>query len=77
MIRIVLVGWAENDWRTFRQPQWMAQVRSTPEAAQLPRLHFDIDEDRYGAALIAWDGSSREAAIDILCRFGANEIIRS
>ena len=42
MIRIVLVGWAENDWRAFRQPQWMAQVRETAEAASLPRLHFDI-----------------------------------
>lgn len=76
MIRIVLVGWAENDWRTYRQPQWMAQVRNSPEAATLPRFHFDIEEDAYQAVLSDWDGSGHEPARNVLANRGAIEIQR-
>ena len=76
MIRIVLVGWADDDWRAYRQPQWMAQVRESPEAASLPRLHFDIDADAYKTALAGWDGSSRVAAVGVLAGLGAVEVRR-
>ena len=77
MIRIALVGWGDTDWRSYRQPQWMAQVRQTPEATSLPRLHFDIDEESYVRALGEWDGSSREAAVALLERQGAREVRRA
>ena len=76
MIRIALVGWAENDWRTYRQSQWMAQVRNSPEAAGLPRLHFDIEDEQYKSAIAQWDGSSRESALAILAGHEAVEIQR-
>jgi hypothetical protein len=76
VIRIVLAGWADDEWRPYRQPQWMAQVRQSPESARLPRLHFDIDEDAYTSALAEWDGSSREAAVALLLQFGAVEVRR-
>lgn len=76
MIRIVLAGWADNNWRVYRQPQWMAQVRDAPEAASLRRLHFDIEEDAYETALAGWDGSSRAAAVGVLCGLGAVEVRR-
>ncbi len=76
MIRIVLAGWADVDWRIYRQAQWMARVREAPEASTLPRLHFDIAEDAYKAALAGWDGSSRAAAVGLLRGLGAVEIRR-
>ncbi len=77
MIRIVLAGWSDGDWRVYRQPQWMAQVRLAPEAATLPRVNFDIDEAEYVAALAGWDGSSRGSALDLLERHGAREVRRA
>ena len=76
MIRVVLAGWADDDWRPYRQPQWMAQVRQSPEAARLPRVHFDIAEAAYEAALAAWDGTRRESAVAALTSRGAMEILR-
>ena len=81
MIRIVFVGWKDNDWRLYRQPQWMAQVRETPEAATDERLHFDIDENAFKAALAEWNQaggrSSRESAIEAIRRHGAVEVRRT
>ncbi len=78
MIRAVLVGWKDGDWRLFRQPQWMAEVRRAPEASTRPRRHFDIEEDAFGAVLEAWTvedgGASLEAATGLLGRFGAVEV---
>jgi len=76
MIRIVLAGWADDDWRVYRQPQWMAQVRDSPEAAILPRVHFDIDENAYKTAIAQWEGTSREAALGVLTELGAEEVRR-
>ncbi len=78
MIRIVLVEWNDGTWRTFRQPQWMARVRESPEAATFPRLHFDIADDQYGTLLEEWAGSAgdREAALALLARHGAVEVVR-
>ena len=76
MIRIVLVEWHEGDWRLYRQPQWMAQVRETPEAATRPKMHFDIGENAYHEALSYWDGTSREAAVGRLVGGGAVEVRR-
>ncbi len=76
MIGIVLAGWADHDWRLYRQPQWMAQVREAPEATQLPRVHFDIAEDAYKGALAEWDSTSRDAAIEALTRRGAVQVRR-
>lgn len=76
MIRIVLAGWADDDWRVYRQPQWMAQVRESPAAANLPRLHFDIEEAAYQAALATWDGSSRATAVGLLHGLGGVEVRR-
>ena len=76
MIRIVLAGWADDDWRAYRQPQWMAQVRVAPEVASLPRLHFDIEEAAYTTALAGWDGSSRAAAVEVVAGLGAVEVRR-
>src|SRR4051812_10100165 len=78
MIRVVLVGWAEDDWRIYRQPQWIGQVRRSPEAATRPRHHFDVDEDAYKSCLTEWTragaGSSLPAARDCLARHGAVEV---
>jgi hypothetical protein len=78
MIRVVLVGWSNKDWRLYRQPQWMAEVRRTPEAASLPRCHFDLEDSAFSQALGAWDrdgaGLSLEAARGLLTRLGASEI---
>jgi hypothetical protein len=80
MIRVVLVGWREGDWRIYRQPQWIGQVRRQPEAAVRPRLHFDIDEDAYKTCLDEWAhagaGTSRQSALDCLARHGAIEVRR-
>lgn len=80
MIRAVLVGWAEDDWRIYRQTQWINQVRQRPEAASRPRHHFDVDEEAYKACLDEWTragaGSSRRTALDCLARHGAVEVLR-
>ncbi|MDB5351344.1 MAG: hypothetical protein JWN86_2591 [Planctomycetota bacterium] len=80
MIRVVLVGWQDEDWRLFRQAQWMAQIRETPAVASRPRIHFDIEEDAYKTAIRDWDtfGSraSRQAALEALGRHGAVEVRR-
>ncbi len=81
MIRIVLVGLTATDWKLFRQPQWMAEVRREPQSASLPKRYFDINEDAYRQALDGWDtenaGSSCEAAVGFLDQLGATEIVRS
>lgn len=81
MIRIVLAGARDDDWRFYRQPQWMAQVREAPEAATWPRLHFDIAEDAYKLALEDWTSAesprNREAALAVLERRGAVEVRRA
>ena len=81
MIRVVLAGWKEDDWRIYRQSQWMGEVRRDPSAASLPRHQFDIGEDAYSTALADWEraraGASRETARDYLARFGAVEILRA
>jgi len=78
MIRAVLVGWSEADWRVYRQPQWIAEVRRSPAASALPRRHFDVDEDAYAAALEAWStaaaGAGEAAAVGYLVGLGAVEI---
>ena len=80
MIRVVLAGWSDDDWRLLRQPQWMAEVRRSPEAAGLPRKHFDLPEAAFPAVLEAWDRqgarASLGAAIEHLGRFGAVEVPR-
>jgi len=76
MIRIVLAVWSDGDWRVYRQTQWVAHLRRTPEAATRPRFYFEIDEAEYVAALAGWDGSSRELALDLLERHGAREVRR-
>lgn len=80
MIRIVLVGWADDDWRVFRQAQWMGQVRETPEAASKPRLFFDIDEAAYAQARGEFERSTarlgRAEAIACLVGLGATEVRR-
>ena len=74
MIRAVLVGWSNTDWRLYRQSQWMAEVRRTPEASALPRRHFDIEESAFSEALEVWRsdgaGSSLEAALVLLTARG-------
>jgi hypothetical protein len=81
MIRIVLVGWAIDDWRLYRQPQWMAQVRDDPQVASYPRLHFDLAEETYQRLLNEWATSqaksSREAAEALLTERGAVEVRRA
>jgi hypothetical protein len=78
MIRIVLVGWSENDWRILRQEQWMAEVRRDPSASGFSKAHFDIEEANYRALVEAWAreglGSSRPMAVDQLARSGAVEV---
>jgi hypothetical protein len=78
MIRVVLVGWSENDWRLYRQPQWMAEARRTPEAASLPRRHFDLEDSAFSQAIEAWDrhgaGLNLEAARGRLTRLGASGV---
>jgi hypothetical protein len=78
MIRVVLVGRSDTDWRLYRQPQWMAEVRRSPDAALLPRRHYDIEDSAMEEALAIWDrvgsGSSLEAASGLLTRLGASEI---
>ena len=78
MVRAVLVGWADNDWRLYRQPQWMAEVRRSPEASSLPRRHFDVEETAFRQAVEAWEveraGSTLSNSIALLERLGATEI---
>ena len=77
-MRIVLVSRAAGNWRTYRQPQWMGEVRRDPDAAALPRRHFDVEEDAYRACLDEWDragaGASEAAALACLARHGAAEV---
>jgi hypothetical protein len=78
MIRVVLVGWGEDDWRIYRQTQWIGQVRRQPEATARPRRHFDIDEASYTACLDEWAhdgaGTSQQSALECLSRHGAVEV---
>ncbi|HEX8201116.1 MAG TPA: hypothetical protein VF590_11555 [Isosphaeraceae bacterium] len=78
MLRVVLVGWAEDDWRIYRQLQWIGQVRRRPDAATRPRRHFDIAEEAYQACRDEWTqgaaGASAGAALDCLARHGAVEV---
>ena len=77
-MRIVLVGRSAGDWRTYRQPQWIGEVRRDPTASALPRRHFDIDEDAYRACLDDWKdraaGASEASALACLARHGAVEV---
>jgi len=81
MIRIVLAGLADDHWRLYRQTQWMGEVRDSPELATRPRLHFDIEEYAYKAALQDWDSAraflSRETALHRLQAAQAVEVRRS
>jgi hypothetical protein len=81
MIRIVLVSWGEDDWRIYRQSQWIGEVRRRPEAATRPRRHFDIAEGAFKVCLDEWAhagaGASRQAALDCLDRHGAVEVHRA
>ncbi len=74
-MRIVLVGRSAGDWRTYRQPQWIGEVRRDPVASALPRRHFDIEEVAYRACLDEWQlrdaGASEASALDCLARHGA------
>ena len=79
MIRAALVGLSEDDWRLYRQPAWMAEVRRSPGLATLPRRHFDVDEPAYRQILDAWPDegavSGLGSALAILARFGATEVL--
>ena len=79
-MRIVLVGWAEDDWRIYRQAQWMGEVRSDPEAATRPKRHFDIEEDAFRDVLGRWGperlGADSQAADSALAAAGAAEVKR-
>jgi DTW domain-containing protein YfiP len=81
MIRIVLAGLADDHWRTYRQTQWMGEVRDSPDLAMRPRLHFDLDETSYRNVLRDWESSgafaSRDAALALLLQAGAVEVRRS
>lgn len=74
-IRVVLAGWAEDDWRLHRQLEWVAHVRRRPEASAWPRTHFDLPEEAYPALAAEWSrlglGRSREAAVEALTGRGA------
>ena len=80
MIRIVLAGETETQWRIYRQPQWMAHVRQSPEASQWLRHHLDIEESAYQEAIAQWsitDANRNEGdALALLSRLGAVEIRR-
>lgn len=77
-MRVVLVGWADGDWRLYRQSRWIGRVRERPEASAWPRWHFEIDEEEFRACLGRWDASGarndREAALDLLRQCGASEV---
>jgi hypothetical protein len=81
MIRVVLVGYSETQWKLFRQPQWMAEVRRDPQASTLPKRYFDIEEAAYKQALDGWNnqnaGSHCVTAVEFLTKLGAIEIVRS
>ena len=64
MIRAVLVGRAEGDWRLYRQPQWMAEVRRSPDATRLPRKHYDIDEPAFATIVETWEREGAGARPD-------------
>lgn len=78
MIRVVLVGRSESDWRISRQEQWMAEVRRNPASTSHPRSHFDIAEESYRRLVDSWvvEGAalSRSAAVEALFRAGAVEV---
>lgn len=77
-MRIVLVGQSEGDWRTYRQPRWMGEVRKSPELIALPRRYFDIDEAGYRAYLDEdQGGSDLPTALARLARHGASEVARA
>jgi hypothetical protein len=75
-IRIVLAGLPEGDWRTYRQPQWMAEVRRRPELAAASKAWFDIDEGAYRACLDEWGAAvgTLELARSRLVAAGAREL---
>jgi hypothetical protein len=78
MVRAVVVEWSEGDCRLYRQSQWTAEDRRSPEATQFPRLHLNLEEAEFEQALTAWrrEGAttSRDAALGLLRRLGAREI---
>ncbi len=77
-IRIMLVGHAGNDWRLYRQPQWIGEVRRLPGRASLPRRAYDIEESAYNTCRSAWTdsgpGASEAKARAELARHGAVEV---
>ncbi len=79
-MRMVLVGWSQGDWRIYRQPQWIGEVRRDPAAVALPRRHFDVDEPAYLACLEEWKQGTAAAslpqALATLARHGAVEVVR-
>ena len=80
MTRLVLVGWANHDWRIYRQQQWMAEVRRHPEATQFPRRHFDIEDSAFNVVQGLWSldeaKTSEPAATALLASHGAIEVLR-
>jgi hypothetical protein len=79
MIRVLLAGWSEGDWRSYRQEQWMAEVRRDPGASGLPRVYFDIPEGDYRAVVRRWRAEGRAfdraAAIDAMKQAGGVEVL--
>jgi hypothetical protein len=77
-VRIVLAAEHGDDWRTYRQPQWIGLVRGRPDAAGWPRHHFDVDETAYLALLERWNrdrlGGSLDSALAALRQAGVAEI---
>ena len=78
MIRAVLVGYSATEWKLFRQPQWMAEVRRNPGSATFPKRYFDIEESGLRKAGEDWEnqGSSIESALALLTSLGAVEVVR-
>ncbi len=80
MVRAVLVGHSPGDWRLYRQPQWMAEVRRDPASALLIKHYFDLEETAYRAALDRWTVSGAATGLDhalvLLGELGAREIRR-
>ncbi len=80
MIRAVLVGYSTTEWKLFRQPQWMAEVRRNPQDAGLPKRYFDIEETSYREVLDRWKadgvGSDLDLALKLLSQFGVSEVTR-
>lgn len=78
MIRIVLAETDAGHWKTYRQPQWIGQVRDRPEAAGWVKVHYDIEEEAYKGVLARWLaeelGRDRVAAEGALVVAGATVV---